>query len=1251
MIQIVTNPPLPPLPSPPLLQQHEQKQEQQEEQQQEQQQPQQQPQQQEQQQLGLSSHDDAERSANAPFESLVSNLQLCRAMFPRVTASETEAQLPDHILPGREKLSWAAFAALSWSSIGVIFGDIATSPLYVFVSVFQDLRSNGPPQKSDVLGATSLIFWTLTLVVLVKYIGVVLRADDQGQGGTFALYSLLCRTIGIKPHGTRGSHVPHHNRRVVGAEGTAGPKAAIERTCTAPGSPDVGPADVVGPSESDGDSSTAGDGGDGRRTARRAWWQYLAADKRKVHAWFRRSRRAQVGLWGVSVVATAMLIGDGVLTPAISVLSAVSGLRVVAPSLGQEVVVAVTIAILCLVFAMQQMGTGQVGRFFAPVIALWLLANAAINVYNIARHGGAVFAALNPAHIGVFFARHGAEAWRSLGSVMLCVTGAEALFADLGHFSRESISVAFGLLAYPCLVVTYLGQAAHVIAHPENTDAFWASLPSKLLYPMLVLATLAAIVASQALISGVFSIVRQAMILGAFPPVRVVHTGGKDIAAATQVYVPLANAVLFLLCCVVVGGFQDTVALGKAYGLAVMTDMMTTTCFVALVMLAVWGVSLLLLLPFLLLFLVVEGAYWSANIIKVPEGGWFTLAVALGVAFIMLVWWAGSRRLGERLAAVTDGAAIRLLNIPQPPPLLVKPPLPPPPPPKPSIGTVSFQRLFSRFSLGRSTGRRDGGSGISATSAPLPYTEVPYSGAPSNSRGLRRFSSTCFRSLKPQLQHQQRMVAVAAPGGPLDVATVPYAGSNVSPVRRQVLESHFPPGTLALVLPPDIPAAEVAGFQFPAPREDAEMGRPSRGGRTEEDPSLTPVSPSAPSVVIPLTVRLAGIGVYYMDEKVGGANGGLTALPPVLIHFMRNVHAIHDVCVFLSVRRLPTPSIPRRNRLHIYTPHSATPPNFYQVVAHYGYLDQINHGSAFISELLDAILKRLVAAVSVVEGRGDREKVWSGTLLQSPGSTIIGGDGSSPRGGSAADDAGPRRRVGGHQRKLSAQPLARRGQHNPTVSLQMPSVAAPPPPQPPQQQPMPPDGVIEEEGSTDTKLNQSGAGGEHQEVGGQDVGPYIGGGGGGRDRAQGYPGCGSERRSAEAEEKDGPRTLLPFGVAPRCSGGITTATAASAGLGSDIRSCVEETVAAFLEARLHGVVYYASRALIRATPPADSSPLTQLFQWLVYGLVFRFLAAISYVDMESWQVPADQLVELGMEVDIGGVSPDRELARQLRGRG
>ncbi|GIL44220.1 hypothetical protein Vafri_1743, partial [Volvox africanus] len=342
-----------------------------------------------------------------------------------------------------------------------------------------------------------------------------------------------------------------------------------------------------------------------------------------------------------------MLIGDGVLTPAISVLSAVSGLRVAAPSLSQEVVVAVTIAILCLVFALQQMGTGQVGRFFAPVIALWLLANAAINVYNIARHGGAVFAALNPAHIGIFFGRHGGEAWRSLGAVMLCVTGAEALFADLGHFSRESISVAFGLLAYPCLVVTYLGQAAHVIAHPENTDVFWASLPSKLLYPMLVLATLATIVASQALISGVFSIIRQAMILGAFPPVRVVHTGGKDIAAATQVYVPLANAVLFLLCCVVVGGFRDTVALGKAYGLAVMTDMMTTTCLVTLVMLAVWGVSLLLLLPFLLLFLIVEGAYWSANIIKVPEGGWFTLAVALGVSFIMLVWWAGSRRLGE----------------------------------------------------------------------------------------------------------------------------------------------------------------------------------------------------------------------------------------------------------------------------------------------------------------------------------------------------------------------------------------------------------------------------------------------------------------------------------------------------------------------------------------------------------------------------------------------------------------------------
>ncbi|GIL44219.1 hypothetical protein Vafri_1743, partial [Volvox africanus] len=213
--------------------------------------------------------------------------------------------------------------------------------------------------------------------------------------------------------------------------------------------------------------------------------------------------------------------------------------------------------------------------------------------------------------------------------------------------------------------------------------------------------------------------------------------------------------------------------------------------------------------------------------------------------------------------------------------------------------TVSFRRLGSRFS----SGRRDGGGGISATSAPLPYAE----GGHSNSRGLRQFSSfggSRFRSLQPQPQlqpqQQQRMVAAAAPAGPVDEATMPYDGGNVSPVRRQVLESYFPPGTLALVLPPDsLPAAaaaaaaevaEVAGSQIPPRREDVEMGRTSRVACTEAEPPLTPVSPSVPSVVIPLTVRLAGIGVYYMDEKVGGANGGLTALPPVLIHFMRNVH-------------------------------------------------------------------------------------------------------------------------------------------------------------------------------------------------------------------------------------------------------------------------------------------------------------------------------------------------------------------------
>ncbi|GIL44218.1 hypothetical protein Vafri_1743 [Volvox africanus] len=550
------------------------------------------------------------------------------------------------------------------------------------------------------------------------------------------------------------------------------------------------------------------------------------------------------------------------------------------------------------------------------------------------------------------------------------------------------------------------------------------------------------------------------------------------------------------------------------------------------------------------------------------------------------------------------------------------------------------------------------------------------------------------------------MVAAAAPAGPVDEATMPYDGGNVSPVRRQVLESYFPPGTLALVLPPDsLPAAaaaaaaevaEVAGSQIPPRREDVEMGRTSRVACTEAEPPLTPVSPSVPSVVIPLTVRLAGIGVYYMDEKVGGANGGLTALPPVLIHFMRNVHAIHDVCVFLSVRRLPTPSIPRRNRLHIYTPHSATPPNFYQVVARYGYLDQINHGSAFISELLDAILKRLVAAVSVLEGRGDRGQVWnSDTVVPGAGGTITGGEDTSrrydrevvggvtdgghlvqlsPDRGVSGDQwrqrgevkeeglwrgevnclpeatgltsppwavgGGAEEEVGSHRRNPSARPLARRGQHSPAVSLRLPSLAPPPPPP----QPMHSDGITEGEGSTDPKMDRSvGGGGRRREAVGfseHDVGPYIGGSSGGRDNAQGHPGGGGERQSAEAEEKDGQRKLLPCGGTLWCSGGITTSTAASAGLGdSDIRSCVEGTVAAFLEARLHGVVYYASRALIRATPPANSSPLTQLFEWLVYGLVFRWLAAISYVDMERWKVPADKLVELGMQVDIGGGSP------------
>lgn len=344
------------------------------------------------------------------------------------------------------------------------------------------------------------------------------------------------------------------------------------------------------------------------------------------------------------VVGVGFVLGDGVMTPSISVLSAVEGVRGVLPHTTQGHVVTATIAILLGIFAIQRYGTGRVSGLFAPVILLWLLLNAFVGLHNIIKHYPAVITAASPHHAVRLFMRDPVATWRKLSGVLLCVTGTEALFADLGHFSRRSIQLSCLGLVFPSLVLIYLGQAAYLIQHPYHATAvYWRSLPDAMYLPMLGLATLATITASQSLVSAVFSIVSQAISQGFFPKFSVLHTSRHHKG---QVYIPLINAVMCALTVSVVLTFQQSASLGSAYGIAVICDMLITTAFMCLVMLLAWRTHIAMPVAFALVFGAIEGAFLSASVSKVFSGGWLSLAMAGVWGFLMWSWnWGSTARL------------------------------------------------------------------------------------------------------------------------------------------------------------------------------------------------------------------------------------------------------------------------------------------------------------------------------------------------------------------------------------------------------------------------------------------------------------------------------------------------------------------------------------------------------------------------------------------------------------------------------
>ncbi|KAK4489327.1 hypothetical protein RD792_005131 [Penstemon davidsonii] len=481
-----------------------------------------------------------------------------------------------------KKESWKTTLLLAYQSLGVVYGDLSISPLYVYKSTFaEDIHHS--ETNEEIFGVLSFVFWTLTLVPLFKYVFVVLRADDNGEGGTFALYSLICRHAKV-------SLLP--NRQL-----------ADESLST---------YKLEHPPETNNSSRVK-----------------MVLEKYKF---------LHTALLILVLLGTCMVIGDGLLTPAISVFSAVSGLELsMSKDHHQYAVVPITCFILVCLFALQHYGTHRVGFFFAPVVLTWLICISALGLYNIFHWNPQVYQALSPYYMIKFLKKTRKGGWMSLGGILLCITGSEAMFADLGHFSYAAIQIAFTFLVYPALILAYMGQAAFLSKHHHTIHniGFYVSVPESVRWPVLIVAILASVVGSQAIISGTFSIINQSQSLGCFPRVKVVHTSEKIHG---QIYIPEINWMLMILCIAVTIGFRDIKHMGNASGLAVMAVMLVTTCLTSLVIILCWHKPPIVALCFLLFFGSIELLYFSASVIKFLEGAWLPILLALFLVTIMFVW-------------------------------------------------------------------------------------------------------------------------------------------------------------------------------------------------------------------------------------------------------------------------------------------------------------------------------------------------------------------------------------------------------------------------------------------------------------------------------------------------------------------------------------------------------------------------------------------------------------------------------------
>jgi KUP system potassium uptake protein len=449
---------------------------------------------------------------------------------------------------------------LTLTALGVVYGDIGTSVLYAMRECFFGSHSVRPTHD-NVLGVLSLIVYSLLLVISVKYVAIVMRADNQGEGGVLALTALV--------------------------PGRAGARRGLSRL----------------------------------------------AEGRPI-------------LVALGIFGTALLYGDGMITPAISVLGAVEGLEVATP-LFQPYVVPITVAILAVLFLIQRYGTHRVGGMFGPIMVAWFVVLAALGVSWIVRLP-AVLAAFDPRHAVAFFADNGFTGFAVLGAVFLVVTGGEALYADMGHFGRYPIRMAWFALVLPALVLNYLGQGALLLLDPSADHPFFQLAPLWGLLPLVGLATAAAIIASQALISGSFSITRQAIQLGLAPRLEVEHTSAREMG---QIYVPQVNWALMFATVIIVVGFGSSTALAAAYGIAVTLTMIITVSLLYVIMTEQWRWPTPAAIGVVAVFLIIDVSFFGANALKVLQGGWVTLAVALALFTLMTTWKTGRRLVAERLTA------------------------------------------------------------------------------------------------------------------------------------------------------------------------------------------------------------------------------------------------------------------------------------------------------------------------------------------------------------------------------------------------------------------------------------------------------------------------------------------------------------------------------------------------------------------------------------------------------------------------